>query len=72
MVGRKPQGQVFELFFYLPGKGCLASLAGGDGKHCERAGSGLGTALSPPHAPHSQPESHIWDSLNVYMLGQKA
>lgn len=37
----------------------MASLACGDGKHCERVESGLGTALSPSHATHSQPESHL-------------
>ena len=52
----------------------MASLASGDGKHCKRVESGLSTALSLSHATHSQPEGHIWDSLNVfsYMLGQKA
>ena len=36
MVGRKPQRRVSELFCYPPGKGCWASLAGGDRKHCKR------------------------------------
>lgn len=49
--------QVLELFSYLPGKGCMVSLASRDGKNYERVESGLGTALSPSHAIHSQPVS---------------
>lgn len=55
MVGRKPEGQDFELFSYLLGKGGMVALASRDGKNYERAESGLGTALSSSEATHSQP-----------------
>lgn len=72
MVGRKPQRRVSELFCYPPGKGCWASLAGGDRKHCKRLESGLGTALRPSHAMHTATESHSAFFENIQLRARRA
>lgn len=71
--GRKETtGQVFELFSYFPGKGCMVSLASRDGKNWE---SWKWLRYSPQLIScNTLTTSHIWESLNAfsYMLGQKA
>lgn len=57
--GRKETtGQAFELFFYLPGKGCMVSLASRNGKNCERVESELG-GPSAHLIQHTHSQSHL-------------
>lgn len=72
MVGRKPQGQAFELFCSTRKR--MYGFLG------QWGGEALGESwkwlrYSPQPTPsNTQPESHIWDSSNIFShkLGQKA